>query len=447
MLTQSVANWLAGGQHLDSEHHQHETHPWHKVLWLTGVDYFSTLGYQPGIALLAAGALSPIATAILVLVTLLCALPIYGQVAQRSYAGQGSIAMLENLFSGWWGKLLVLVLIGFAATDFVITITLSAADAAQHAVENPILHPLLGEHRMEITIFLLMMLTLVFLKGFKEAIGLAALVAIPYILLNVIVLGRAASEVYAHPELISKWKGLLGTTGGTRDIMIAAVLIFPRLALGLSCDAAGVGGGHTCTRRQHQKAADSGGHFDECAVGYFELCDRGVNTRKRVQRGRSCQRKSHRLYGAQVFGVGLWNGIRCLHDSDSLVCRRKRYGWAAECYPSLFTPVWHGPIMGGAFKAAGVVVIRIMRGSYSNLQSERGGARRRLCYGCFGFDVVRCGGLCAGLVERPKRNFQHLLLDGGRCLPVYIGRKREGATGRHHHWKHFHFADSGGQCY
>jgi len=236
-----IGKWLARGASLD-DHAGAEipTHPWWKVIWLTGVDYFSTLGYQPGIALLAAGVVAPLATLILVLVTMLGALPVYVQVAGRSFAGQGSIAMLENLLKGWKGKALVLVLLGFAATDFVITMTLSAADAAKHAIENPFLHGYLGEHQILITLAILILLALLFLRGFKEAIGLATFAAVPYLALNLVVLGRGVWEVTRHPTLLADWHSILAAKGDMSLLIVGAILVFPKLALGLSGFETGV---------------------------------------------------------------------------------------------------------------------------------------------------------------------------------------------------------------
>ena len=238
-----IGKWLASGESV-SEDTAHaaiaEPHPWWKVIWLTGVDYFSTLGYQPGIALIAAGAVAPLATVILVLVTLFGALPVYAQVAGRSYGGQGSIAMLENVLAGWKGKLLVLVLLGFAGTDFVITMTLSAADAAKHAIENPFFHPLIGEHPILITLGILVVLAIVFLTGFREAIGLATAAAVPYLALNLIVLGRGLWEVATHPALIDNWRAALSAKGDFSMIVAGAMLVFPKLALGLSGFETGV---------------------------------------------------------------------------------------------------------------------------------------------------------------------------------------------------------------
>ncbi len=233
--------WMRGpGAINPSQSHEDRAQPWYLVIWLTGVDYFSTLGYQPGIALLAAGVISPIATAVLVAVTLAGALPVYAQVARRSYVGQGSIAMLENLLPGWAGRILVLVLLGFAATDFVITMTLSAADAATHAMHNPYLHPYLRNARLGITLLLLALLAAVFLKGFKEAIRLATAVCVPYLVLNAIVLARTVQVIMAHPTVFAHWRDALHAQGDWRHIGIAAVILFPQLALGLSGFETGV---------------------------------------------------------------------------------------------------------------------------------------------------------------------------------------------------------------
>jgi hypothetical protein len=237
----AFGRWLRRGEPLDDQSGaEPATHPWWKVMWLTGVDYFSTLGYQPGIALLAAGAVAPAATVILILVTLLGALPVYAQVAGRSYAGQGSIAMLENLLTGWKSKVLVLVLLGFAATDFVITMTLSAADAAKHAIENPFLTDFLGGHQLLVTLAILTILAAVFLKGFREAIGLAVAAALPYLALNVVVLGRSVWEVWTHPPLLVDWRNALAAKGDFPLLIAGAILIFPKLALGLSGFETGV---------------------------------------------------------------------------------------------------------------------------------------------------------------------------------------------------------------
>ncbi len=202
-----LANWLLADQKQPKGAHgsAEAVHPWWSVMCLTGVDYFSTLGYQPGIAFLAAGLLSPFATLVLVLVTLFAALPLYKRVAQASPNGQGSIAMLESLFPEWGGKIFVLVLLGFATTDFVITMTLSAADAAAHFVHNPFAPRWLAS-QMLVTLMLLAILGAVFLKGFKEAIGIAVVLVAGYLVLNAVVTARAVIEIMHHPEIVWQWK-------------------------------------------------------------------------------------------------------------------------------------------------------------------------------------------------------------------------------------------------
>jgi len=246
----SVRHWLLKGLNDRTLQHQgphsqpepeERPHSWWKVMCLTGVDYFSTLGYQPGIAALAAGVLSPIATLVLVLVTLFGALPVYRRVAADSPNGEGSIAMLVKLLSFWKGKLLVLVLLGFAATDFIITITLSAADATAHIDENPFWPSSFKGHEVIVTLLLVALLGGVFLKGFTEAIGIAVALVGVYLGLNVVVIGDGLINILRSPGLVIDWGSAMTAQHGNPVLIIGiALLVFPKLALGLSGFETGV---------------------------------------------------------------------------------------------------------------------------------------------------------------------------------------------------------------
>ncbi|WP_371547175.1 amino acid transporter [Streptomyces sp. NBC_00554] len=241
-MLQGLSDMGKGTQRKEAEPEPvHKGQPWWRVMCLTGVDYFSTLGYQPGIAALAAGLLSPVATIVLVIVTLAGALPVYRRVAEESPHGQGSIAMLERLLTFWKGKLFVLTLLGFAATDFLITITLSAADASTHLVENPHLTEALHGKQVLITLILVALLGAVFLKGFLEAIGVAVVLVGIYLGLNVVVTIAGLWHVVTEGHVITDWSTALTAEHGNVFAMIGvALLVFPKLALGLSGFETGV---------------------------------------------------------------------------------------------------------------------------------------------------------------------------------------------------------------
>ncbi len=250
---------------------------WIWILCVVGLDYMSTLGYVPSIAFDAAGRLAPLAIAGVVVITLFGALPVYCYIAGRSPNGQGSTAILERLIPGWIGKLIILVLLGFAATDLIFTRTFSAADAAEHLIHSPdstwqktldgwsarweeqrhdsprwlqAVTAHWTNRQLIVTVMLLMVglvVTIIFRKGFrKRFIQLAVGTVAIYLALNALLIAFGLFYLVDHPDPIGNWWNAVqagdwnaravSSTGpaDARELGGTALALFPRVALGLS---------------------------------------------------------------------------------------------------------------------------------------------------------------------------------------------------------------------
>ncbi len=248
--------------------------PW--VLCVIGLDYLSTLAYQPSVAFGAAGRLAPLVTVLVACVTLGFALPVYLYIAGRSPHGGGSTALLERVVSGWFGKLLLLVLLAFGAVDLVFTRTFSTAAAAEHLSFNP--HPhwqqsldaatRQGEalrvelpewaqkrseglwHRQTVVSLTILVLStiagLVFFRGYtRNFVRLAVVTVLVYLLMTLLVVGSGVAYLADNPRLVEAWwadvwNGNWKPGGGGNApadwgaLLGACVPLLPALCLGLS---------------------------------------------------------------------------------------------------------------------------------------------------------------------------------------------------------------------
>jgi hypothetical protein len=243
---------------------------WWLVLCLVGLDYFSTLAYLPSIAVEADRATSPLAALAVVALTLVLALPVYLYVVGRSPHGQGATGLLERLVYGWSGKVFILVLLGFVATDFVITRTLSVADASKHIIHNPywqahsewvtnnkeqvrawfpeFLRGSFFDFWNEQLVLTVVLSVLAFgfyaflFRGFNRSFMLLAAVVVGlYLLLNGIVIAAGLNYLAHRPERLETWFNLSAKPEEGQDMFtqvgmlaLLALANFPQMALGLS---------------------------------------------------------------------------------------------------------------------------------------------------------------------------------------------------------------------
>jgi hypothetical protein len=92
-----------------------------------------------------------------------------------------------------------------------------------------------------LTLGLIALLGIVFLRGFREAISIAVVLVAVFLLLNAIVIAVAIGHVAENPVVIGDWWSALTTQHGNPLVMVGiALIVFPKLALGLSGFETGV---------------------------------------------------------------------------------------------------------------------------------------------------------------------------------------------------------------
>jgi hypothetical protein len=247
---------------------------WWLVLGLVGLDCISTLGYLPTLAVNGAGVMAPLAAVAVAVLIVFAALPVYLYVVGRSPHGRGATGLLESRLSGWGGKLFLLFLLGFVATDFVMTRSLSTADASRHLLANEytrsgmdwlmqrkdIVHDALPEvlkgewsdnvfswwNEQMIGAAALMVLGFglyfFLLRGFNRGflIFACAVVAL-FLAVNTVVIASCLVYVARHPDYATNWMRLVTFTSFDAspseligDLVKLSVSYLPALVLGLS---------------------------------------------------------------------------------------------------------------------------------------------------------------------------------------------------------------------